>query len=245
MKKTKVTSSTVGSAVVGSAVVGSAVSDVQSNNAVVPTPVTLPPPSTSLAARVVAATQLVQEAMAMLALPAVNLSAKQVKFATKFVSGGEDHLGTLASLSVKYRVEVPTRPTAAMTSAFADAKALEPLQLDVQALAKLLQDSIFQGRSETWTTATTLYSMLSKASAREPTLKQALAPTTKFFRPSPEALAKGKATRAAKKAAGAAVAQSTATQVTATQAAVVSDAPVTAKPAVVTAPVVVTGGATN
>jgi hypothetical protein len=225
--------------------VSSEVSQVKSNSEVVSSStVTLPPATLSLAARVAAATQLVQQAMATLALVPVNLSAKQVKFATKFVNGGEDHLGTLASLSAKYRVEVPTRPTAVMTSAFADAKTLEPLQLDVQAFSKLLEDSIFQGRSETWTTATTLYSMLGKASAREPTLKKALAPTAQFFRPSPEALAKGKATRA-KKAAQAAGAEASAAQATATLPTVVSDAPVTAKPTVVATPVVVAGGVTN
>ena len=143
--------------------------------------VTTPAPSASLDARVASALALVKQAIAILALATPPLSAAEMKAATKFRKGGEEHIPTLAGMSEEYGVEVPSRPTSAMEANLADAQTLAPLVLLVGRFLALLESASFQVRSEAWATATTLYAMLRKASVRQSALKADLVPLQAFF----------------------------------------------------------------
>jgi hypothetical protein len=147
-----------------------------------PAPAVTPPPgSLSLAARVANAVTALQAVQEQLALETVPLSVTTIKRSAKFRKGGEAHVPTLASLSGSYGLEVPTRPTAAMTASLQQATDLEPLRVQIGTLSKSVDDTYFGSRSDAWTTATTLYSMLKKAGKREPTLLSALVPVSEFF----------------------------------------------------------------
>jgi hypothetical protein len=72
-----------------------------------------PPTPTSLAARVTSAVALIEQAKALLDLGEPS-SVEQVRRSVKFKKGGEQHVPTLALLSARFGVEVPSRPTADM-----------------------------------------------------------------------------------------------------------------------------------
>jgi hypothetical protein len=166
-------------------------SEVVASAAATPEPVAAasPPPAAAAApaaseplqARVTGAIALVKQAMVMLAIAASPLSGKQVMGSTKFRKGGEAQIPALAEMSGTYGVEVPSRPTADMEANLAQAEALAPLLVLVARFLTILESATFEGRSEAWATATTLYTMLKKASVREPALKEELAPLQEFF----------------------------------------------------------------
>jgi hypothetical protein len=138
------------------------------------------PAPQSFAARVAAAVEAITNAKSALGLDTV-LSPTQIKRAVKFKKGGEQHVPTLAGLSAKYGVEVPSRPTADMTTSLEKATQLEPARAAIGELSKIVDDAYFDARSDTWTTATSLYSMLKKGSIREPGLASALQPLQEYF----------------------------------------------------------------
>ncbi len=134
----------------------------------------------SFAQRVAAAVAAINQAKTLLGVDTVY-SSKQMKHALKFKRGGEQFVPTLAELSARYGVEVPSRPTADMTAAMAKATEIEPARTAIAELAKIVDDSYFGARSATWSTATSLYSMLRKGSSSEPKLASALSPLEDFF----------------------------------------------------------------
>ena len=138
------------------------------------------PAPQSLAARVIAAVEHITQAKTLLGLD-TPLSAKQIKRAVKFKKGGEPHVATLADLSARYGVEVPSRPTADMTASLDLASQLVPARAAIDELSKTVEDAYFGARSDTWATATSLYSMLKKGAAHEPALASALAPLQEYF----------------------------------------------------------------
>jgi hypothetical protein len=148
----------------------------------VPTPQTTasPPAPLSFADRVTAAVSAIAQAKSLLSLPD-PASVTEVKHAVKFKKGGEQYVPTLAVLSARYGVEVPSRPTSDMTAQLEQATQLEPARAAIGELASIVEGAYFSSRSETWTTATSLYSMLKKGGAREPKLAAALTPMTGYF----------------------------------------------------------------
>jgi hypothetical protein len=139
------------------------------------------PVKPDLASRVAQAIALVEQAMKVLALESTALSAKDVQSSLKLRKGGETFVPLLAELSHRFGLEVPARPTSDMVVALGVVNALEPLRQSLEASLKVVGDALFVERSETWSTAITLYSLLKKASEREPMLATGLAPAKKFF----------------------------------------------------------------
>jgi len=160
-----------------------------------------PAVATPLAARVAQALALLKMASDALAIETTPLSGLAVKRAVKFRKGGEQHVPTLASLSARYQLQVPSRPTAAMVQSLQEATDVEPVRVAIGELAKAVDDFYFSARSDSWTTATTLYGVLKKAGVREPNLQAAMAPMVEFFsyrHPSVAEDAKAKAAEDAK-----------------------------------------------
>jgi hypothetical protein len=147
------------------------------------TSVSTAPPSPappSFTARIAAAVDHITQAKALLGFDS-GMSAAEIRRAVKFRKGGEQHLPTLAGLSAKYGVEVPARPTADMTAALERATQLDPARTAIGELSKIVDDAYFGSRSESWTTATALYSMLKRGSASDPGLASALSPLQDYF----------------------------------------------------------------
>jgi hypothetical protein len=140
-----------------------------------------PPASLSFADRVTRAVAAIQEAQTLLNLDGMMPSATAVKHSVKFKKGGEPVVQALASLSSTYGVEVPSRPTADMTASLELATQLEPARAAIGLLSSVVDGAYSASRSSSWTTATSLYSMLKKGGQREPKLAAAIAPLQEYF----------------------------------------------------------------
>jgi hypothetical protein len=138
------------------------------------------PAPASFAARVSAAVEAITQAKTLLGLD-TSMSSTQIQRSVKFRKGGEPFIPTLADLSARYGVEVPSRPTADMTASLAKATQLAPARAALGELSKMVDDAYFESRSDTWATATSLYSMLKKGATRQPTLSAALQPLQEYF----------------------------------------------------------------
>jgi hypothetical protein len=145
-----------------------------------PAPPTPSPAPQSFADRVTAAVAAITQAKSLLGLD-TSLSTTEIQRSVKFKKGGEQFVPTLADLSVRYGVEVPSRPTADMTASLTKATQLAPAKAAIGELSKMVDDSYFGSRSDTWATATSLYSMLKKGATREPNLASALVPLQEYF----------------------------------------------------------------
>jgi hypothetical protein len=135
----------------------------------------------TLAARVARAVEAIESAKSALGLGETALSPSQIQRSLKFKKGGEQYVPQLAALSTKYGVEVPSRPTADMTSSLQTAQDLEPVRTAIGELTAIVNGAYTTARSETWVTATSLYSMMKKGGEREPKLGAALQSLQDFF----------------------------------------------------------------
>jgi len=139
------------------------------------------PVSSTFAARVQHAAALINEAVTVLNLGETALSPEDKRRSLKLKKGGEVIVPQLAVLSARYGVEVPSRPTEAMTASLQLAEELEPLRATIAEISSIVEGAYASSRSETWKTATSLYSMLKKGSVREPMLGAALQPLQAYF----------------------------------------------------------------
>ena len=124
-----------------------------------------PSPPQSFADRVTAAVAAIAQAKSLLSLPEPS-SVEDVKRAVKLRKGGEQYVPTLALLSARYGLEVPSRPTSDMTAQLEQSTQLEPARAAIGELSSIVDGAYFTSRCETWTTATSLYSMLKQGGAR-------------------------------------------------------------------------------
>ena len=147
----------------------------------------------------IAAVAAISQARTLLDLPDPS-SVTEMKRSTKLKKGGETQVPKLVSLGTTYNVSVPSRPTATMIEQLAHATQLEPAKAAIEELALIVNGSYFNSRSETWATATSLYSMLKKGSTREPKLAAALGPMQEYFAYRHPSVAKAKPTAATKAA---------------------------------------------
>jgi hypothetical protein len=134
-----------------------------------------------LADRVTYAVALLQEASDVLALTAPALTAAQRKGMGKLRKGGEKFIPEIAQIAQTWNVQIRTQPTAAMTSAIQLATTLTPLIGLMVGFLREVQDVGFEAESESWLTATALYSVLKRMSKKDPKLKAQLAPMAEFF----------------------------------------------------------------
>jgi hypothetical protein len=124
---------------------------------------------------------LLDQVVALLALPTKVLTTKQRRAAARSRKGMERVIPTLASLSAEHGVSVPKQPTSAMTAALELAEQLGAVQSKLTSVGVLVGTNVDDARSSAWTTATTLYGMLKKVAHRDAQLKSQLAPVTEFF----------------------------------------------------------------
>jgi hypothetical protein len=134
-----------------------------------------------LADRVAQAIVLIKAAIALLALNAPALTAAQRKSMEKLRKGGDRYIPQLAQIATSFSVQIRTQPTATMLSAIQLATELQPLITTLAGFLQEVQDTGFQAQSDSWSTATTLYSVLKRMSRKDPSLKTQLAPVSTFF----------------------------------------------------------------
>jgi hypothetical protein len=132
--------------------------------------------------RVANAVTVLQQLVVDLGLPEPKpLTANQRKQVTRSRKGSEKVIPTLATLAGKYGIEIAQQPTAAMSSAAELAAQLDPLQKQLVALTTLVSENASNAASDSWSTATTLYSVLKRISKRDVKLQKQLAPAAEFF----------------------------------------------------------------
>jgi hypothetical protein len=128
-----------------------------------------------------AALELLDKAIAALALSSQVLTTKQRKAATRSRKGMERVIPTLATLSTEHGVSVPKQPTSQMTSSIEMVTELDPVKQKLVSALALVQDNMDTAGSASWNTASTLYGMLQKVAYRDSQLKSQLAPVKEFF----------------------------------------------------------------
>jgi hypothetical protein len=137
--------------------------------------------SEAFAARVAAALDHVQNALAALALDAPLLTPKERMEGRKWRKGGEAVIPRIATLAEQYNLEVPRRSTRAMLAALERVKEVDALHKEVGTLLKTIEDAMFVDRGDAWGTATTLYSMLKRLARNDGEVKEALVDVEAFF----------------------------------------------------------------
>lgn len=128
-------------------------------------------------------TKLVAQAMAILGTNLVSLSAVDRNRRNKGRRGGETQISIIASLAAANNLSPPQHSVAELQKGYDVIKVLRPLFADISVLLKIIEDSLMQTQSDTWTVATLFYSMLKPLAARDPNVAKALEPVTEFFRP--------------------------------------------------------------
>jgi hypothetical protein len=87
----------------------------------------------------------------------------------------------VANLADKYGISIREMPTAGMRSDLLLSQVLAPLQSDFTLVTSWLDDTISAARSESWQAATGNYSVLSRVSEANPSLRKELKPARGFF----------------------------------------------------------------
>ena len=111
----------------------------------------------------------------------VTLSSPDRLATTKMRVGGESVVATLAQLASQHGITLPTITMGDMTSSLTLAQRLTPLANASRQMARILDDTILNARSECWWRATAFYSALARVAANDPALELALAPVVAFF----------------------------------------------------------------
>ena len=99
---------------------------------------------------------LVEKITAMVGTPP-PLTATDRKRSAKLRKGGATVVQTIASLSDKVGLVVPSQPTATMVEKVTQAQALVALHQEMVTATKHVADAIFQAQSQSWAGATVHY----------------------------------------------------------------------------------------
>lgn len=148
------------------------------------------------------------------------LTRTDIARSAKLRKGGGEMVKTIATLSDKFGLVVPSQPTAPLVAKINQAEDLVALHKELVTATKHVADAMFQAQSESWTGATLHYSMLRRLAQTDGSVHTALQPVSQFFAARSKAVAeeekaarggarKGSsqatANRAAKRAADAAI----------------------------------------
>ena len=176
--------------------------------------------------------------------PAPVLTKADVQRSAKLRKGGASVAQTVATLSDKVGLVVPSQPTATIVAKVNQAQSLVALHQELVTATKHVADAMFLAQSQGWNGATQHYSMLRRLSKSDGSIAKALQPVTQFFAARSTAVeqeakesrggarkgtAQATANRAAKRAANAKILAESENQ-----ASTVSDAPTAAAPTVTT-----------
>ena len=113
--------------------------------------------------------------------PAPQLTATQVAHSAKLRKGGGEVVKTIAALSDKFGLVVPSTPTAPLVAKINQADDLVALHKELVTATKHVADAMFQAQSESWAGATVHYSMLQRLAKQNGDVAKALQPVTQFF----------------------------------------------------------------
>ncbi|HZS41422.1 MAG TPA: hypothetical protein VFF06_31550 [Polyangia bacterium] len=111
----------------------------------------------------------------------VQMSTGEKQRSVKPRRGGESVGELIANVISKRKLTIPGVSPGEIAAERARAARLRPLQLAAKTLARSLGDAVFAAESKAWATTVNLYSVLTKLSDRDKTLKPELAPATEFF----------------------------------------------------------------
>ncbi len=103
----------------------------------------------------------------------------------KLRKGGEKYVPQLANLAGQWGISVRTQPTGDMVTNAQTVTALQPLLSALLGWVQEIQDVTAVANGDTWTTASTLYSLLKRMSVKDPKLAAQIAPVAQFFKPKP------------------------------------------------------------
>ena len=191
---------------------------------------------------VLADAKALSEKITALAGPAPALTRSDISRSAKLRKGGATVVQTLASLSDKVGLVVPSQPTATMVEKINQAQSLVALHQELVTATKHVADAMFQAQSQSWAGATAHYTMLRRLGKMDGSVAKALEPVTQFFAARSTAVkeeakenrggarkgsAKATANRAAKRAEGAQAPEATSapTVTTSPTAPIVNGAP--------------------
>jgi hypothetical protein len=121
------------------------------------------------------------EKISALVGPAPALTKADIQRSAKLRKGGATVVQTIASLSDKVGLVVPSQPTATMVAKINQAQSLVALHQELVTATKHVADAMFQAQSESWTGATAHYSMLRRLSKTDGSIATTLQPVVQFF----------------------------------------------------------------
>jgi len=139
------------------------------------------PPNAALVAYVTQSLAQMDMAEAALAVDPPALTSTQKRRAAKLRAGGDKAVGQIATLAKQYGVESSVLQADAMSLALADAQALAPLMVRIQAFEKHVSDLLFLWQSAAWEDAMQFYALLQRRSLVDGSLAASLAPVAAFF----------------------------------------------------------------
>jgi hypothetical protein len=113
--------------------------------------------------------------------PAPALTKTDIQRSTKLRKGGASMVKTIAALSDKFGLVVPSQPTATLVTKINKAEDLVALQKELVTLTKHVSDAVFQAQSESWAGTSLHYSMLRRLAKMDGSVGKALQPVSQFF----------------------------------------------------------------
>jgi hypothetical protein len=109
------------------------------------------------------------------------LTKTDVSRSAKLRKGGAAVVQTLAALSDKVGLVVPSQPTAPLVEKVNQAQSLVALHQELVTATKHVADTMFLAQSQSWAGATVHYSMLRRLGKTDGSVSKALEPVTQFF----------------------------------------------------------------
>jgi len=113
--------------------------------------------------------------------PAPVLTKGDVQRSAKLRKGGASVAQTVAALSDKIGLVVPSQPTATIVAKVNQAQSLVALHQELVTATKHVADAMFLAQSQAWAGATQHYSMLRRLSKSDGSIGKVLQPVTQFF----------------------------------------------------------------
>jgi hypothetical protein len=113
--------------------------------------------------------------------PALALTAKDRKRATKLRKGGEKFIPTILALSEQFGINVASHPLTTIAANVDKVKNLTGVHKQLVTATKQVDDAIFQAQSDGWDGASVHYAVLKRLAKSNGDIATALAPATEFF----------------------------------------------------------------
>ncbi|MGO8994422.1 MAG: hypothetical protein ACLQVI_13975 [Polyangiaceae bacterium] len=113
--------------------------------------------------------------------PPPALTKADIQRSAKLRKGGATVVQTIAALSDKFGLVVPSQPTATLVAKINQAQSLVALHKELVTATKHVADTIFQAQSQSWAGATAHYTMLRRLGKMDGEVATTLLPVTQFF----------------------------------------------------------------